>query len=266
MNVQAVSRTGARLKRIIPMLLLLLMIGLNVQPGTSTAANGWDEALEGINAVYDETAALRASVETQTKTVTALRTANNAGLKDLREQVGRYDSARLTKLKAADAAVKSKHAKLVAEYASLGKQLKAAKEAKQEKQAAMLNLKRNKLKPAYTSARTEMQTAAGAYTSAKKQTAAKLAPVTEALAKVTQLKKRITEKNKEIAGVRKQRVDSDKQLKAAVKAGDAVAALKELRALRSHFTRLRDQQAVVLGWEKEIAALLQTAHAKFPAS
>lgn len=266
MNRQAVSRAGTRIKRTIPMLLLLLMFGLNAQPGTLSASGGWDEALEGINAVYDETAALRAAVETQAKTVTALRTANNAGLKVLREQVGRYDSVRLTKLKAADAAVKAKHAKLVAEYASLGKQLKTAKESKQEKQVALLNLKRNKLKPAYTTARAEMQAAAAAYTSAQKQAAARLAPVTEALAKVTQLKKQITEQNKEIAGARKQRVDSDKKLKAAVKAGDAVAALKELRALRLQFTRLRELQTVAHGWEKEIAVLLQTAQAKFPAT
>jgi len=255
----------SRFNTTVPVVLLLfVMLGLAALPLQAAAADAWDKAMEEINASYDETAVIKAVTAEQAKGIAELRSANNTGLKSWKAQVEHFNSVRLTSLKEADAAVKSRHSKLLKQYTSLGKQLQAAREAGQEKQVTLLNLKRNRLMPAYASARSEMRAAAAAYSSARKQAAARLTPVTETLAKVSQQKKIIAADNKVIAEIRKQRAASDKGFRTAVKAGDAVTAVKELHSLQTQLKLLKSQQAAVYEREKEIAVLLRTIQTKFP--
>ncbi|GJM69356.1 hypothetical protein HMSSN036_15720 [Paenibacillus macerans] len=121
------------------------------------AADSWEAAWSGIDAVYDGLTAVQAVVKQESALITELRKKNNTELKTVNAKVKAIDKTLISRLSAEAETVQRKHASLLEQYSNLGKQITAAGKAKKTKSADLLKLKRNKLKPSVTSAKAEIK-------------------------------------------------------------------------------------------------------------
>ncbi|WP_336244899.1 hypothetical protein [Paenibacillus rhizolycopersici] len=246
---------------LLAVIMLSMMLGGNRQ---LVAASSWDAALDGIDAVYDGLTAVQTLVKQESLEISALRKKNNDALSALNAKIRAIDQTTVTRLTQETEALQRKHAPLLEQYASLGKQVTAAKKRKDKKSADMLELKRNQLKPASTSASAEIKAKKEALSAAKKSKTAKAKVVKDALVPVQTLKKRITAENKSVAAARKHLSAADKRYKASVKRGDAIVAALELKTVYDQTKAIHASLTKVYEWERQIAQNVTLAAAKLP--
>ncbi|AIQ68362.1 hypothetical protein [Paenibacillus graminis] len=259
----AEKRYGAGLSSRWIGLLIFLMV-LTVHVPLASAAADWDSALEQIHTLYSDYTGLQTALKSESARTQTLRKQNNADLKAINLKLKAVDAGLLNRLKTEAEALKKKHAPLLEEYTSLSKQISAARKAGNLKAAALLEIKRNKLKAAAASARSEVKAKNTAYAEARALTAAKLKPAKDALAPISSLKKQITAQNKAASTVQTERTEADRRYKAAITSGDAVAAAAAMKWSYARMGELRTfgQQSYV--WEQKITLALRAAEAKLP--
>ncbi|MDP4099276.1 hypothetical protein OIN60_21405 [Paenibacillus sp. P96] len=246
------------------MLVLLLVAALWWGSILPAQADSWEAALDGIDAVYDDVTELEALIKLESKQTQTLRQKNNDSLQALNKDIQAIDAALIARLTGEVKQIEQKHAALLSQYSSLSKQAAAARKQKNTKAAALLDLKRNNLKPSYTQAKAEIKAKKDALTAAKKQATTKKKAVKDALLPVTALKKQITAENKVIADARKSKTAANKKYRSAVKIGDAVTALTQMMVVYDQLARIHTSQQKTYTWEKKIAEGLAAAEAKLP--
>jgi predicted nucleic acid-binding Zn-ribbon protein len=230
----------------------------------ANAAGSWDAALDGIDVVYDGLTVVQTLVKQESAEISALRKKNNDALSALNAKIKAIDQTAVTRLTQESESLQRKHASLLEQYASLGKQVTAAKKRKDKKSADLLELKRNQLKPSALAAAAEIKAKKEALAAAKKTKAAKAKVVKDALIPVQTLKKQITAENKSVAAARKHLSAADKRYKASVKRGDAIVAALELKTVYDQTQAIHASLTKVYDWEKKIAQALSLASTKLP--
>ncbi len=251
--------------RLMPLLLIFALVFSFPASGRASAAgDGWAAALSGIDALYDGYTALETANKIEKQAIQALRKDSEARLKTVNASVKAIDKAKIDRLAADAVALPNRHAALLKQYADLGKQAADARKRKDKKNADLLDLKRNKLKPSVDAAKSEIAKAKEALASAKKQAAAKAQIVKNALTPVAALKKQVTAENKTIAAYNKTRAASYKRYRSSVKSGGAITAAAELALMYTQLDKIHASQQKIYGWEKQIAAAIQSAAAKIP--
>lgn len=251
--------------RLTPLLLIVaLVFSFPASGRASSAGDVWAAALSGIDALYDGYTALETANKIEKQAIQALRKDNEARLKTVNAAVKAIDKAKIDRLTADAAAAQNRHAALLKQYGDLGKQASDARKRKDKKNADLLDLQRNKLKPSVDAAKSEIAKAKEALASAKKQAAAKAQVVKNALTPVTALKKQVTAENKTIAAYNKTRAASYKRYRSSIKSGGAITAAAELTLMYTQLNKIHASQQKIYGWEKQIAAAIQSAAAKIP--
>ncbi|MFB5269058.1 hypothetical protein ACE41H_20040 [Paenibacillus enshidis] len=246
------------------MLILLLIAALYWGSAVPAQAGGWEAALDGLDAVYDDVTELETLIQLESKQTQTLRQKNNERLKTLNKNIQATDAALLSRLTAEVKQIEQKHAALLSQYSSLTKQAAAARKQKNTKTAALLDLQRNKLKPSYTLAKAEIKAKKETLSTAKKQASAKKKTLKDMLTSVTALKKQITAENKTIATARKSKTAANKKYRSAIKAGDAVTALSQLMVVYDQLARIHASLQKTNNWENKITQGLQAVEARLP--
>ncbi|MBW4085821.1 hypothetical protein [Paenibacillus sp. S150] len=254
---------GAAIYRTWIGLLVVLAIFAGHSPHVSAAAD-WDSALEEIHTLYNDYSGLQSALKSESARTRTLRRQNNADLAAINLKLQATDAALLNRLKTEAEAAKKKHAPLLAEYTSLGKQITAARKAGNLKSATLFEIKRNKLKAAAASARTEVKTKNTRLAEARALTAAKTKPAKDALAPISDLKKQITAQNKSASAVQEERSEADKRYKAAIASGDAITAAAAMKLSYGRIGELRTFAQQAYAWEQKITLALRAAEAKLP--
>ncbi|MRN52676.1 hypothetical protein [Paenibacillus monticola] len=244
--------------------IVILFILLTTNVSQVHAASDWDNALDDINAIHGEYTTLQGIIKADSLKIQKLRKENNDNLKAVNAQLLTVDQALLSRLKTESEAVRKKHAPLLEQYSALSKQYTAAKKAGDAKAATLYDLKRNKLKSAVTTARTEVKAKVDALAAARKEYAAKTKPAKDALAPVATIKKQIVAENKNLSAAQKSRSEADARYKAAVKQGNAITAAAELKLSYSQMNKIHTMQQTLYSWEQTIAIALRTAVSKLP--
>ena len=255
-------RKVSDLKGCILLVILIFLVTSNLS--YASAATEWDSALDNINALHNNYTSLQETIKNDSLKIQKLRKVNNDDLKSINLKLQSFDEPLLTRLKVEVTAIQNKHAPLLKQYSELGKQSTAAKKAKDLKTATILDLKRNKLKPAVVLARSEVKTKTEALAAARKLTATKTKPAKDALVTVTTLKKQIAVENKKVSAAQKARSEADKQYKIAVKQGDAILAAAEMRTSYEHMLQIHAMQQTLYSWEQKISVALRAAESKLP--
>lgn len=250
------------LKRFVQFILVVALLNINLT--LASAGTDWDSALDDINGLHGNYTSLQVALKSDSSKIQMLRKQNNETLKSIHSVIESTDKVLLSRLSSEATSAQKKHAPLLEQYSTLSKQSTAAKKAKDFKTATLLDLRRNKLKGAATLARTEIKAKTDALATARKQTAAKIKPIKDALAPVTALKKQITAENKNIAVAQKVRSEADKQYKLAVKQGDAITAVSEMRISYEQMKRIHDMHQNIYSWEQKISLALRSAESKLP--
>lgn len=228
------------------------------------AATEWDSALDDINALYNNYTTLQETLKTDNLKIQKLRKLNNDDLKSINIILKSVNEPQLTRLKTEATAIQNKHNPLLKQYSELSQQSAAAKKAKDLKTSTMLDLKRNKLKPAVVLAKTEIKAKTDALAAARKLTASKTKPAKDALIPIAALKKQIAAENKNVTAAQKVRSEADKQYKSAVKKGDAVAAAAGMRTSYKQLEQIHAMQQNLYNWEQKITVALRAAESKLP--
>lgn len=252
----------SRIRKLTVLLVILAVLSGNTP--RAAAASDWDAALDQINDLYSSYISLQASVKAESKRNQELRKQNTADLAAVNARLQSTDKNLLSRLKSEADATRKKHAALLEEYASLGKQAAAARKAGNLKGATAFELKRNKLKAAATAARVEIKTKNTVLTEATSAAAAKNKPAKDALSPVSGMRKQITAGNKQISEAQALRAEADKQYKAAVKAGDAVTAAAGMKHSCARMTEIRTYLQQVYVLEQKITAALRLAESRLP--
>ncbi|NGZ77112.1 coiled-coil domain-containing protein [Saccharibacillus alkalitolerans] len=263
-KVPAESRRPVRFFALLLSLILAVSLALP-QGSTHAAGDAWASALSGIESLYDGYTALETANKIEKLDIQSLRKDSAERLKAVNAAVKGIDKSKIDRLAAEAAALKTKHAALIAQYGDLGRQAAEARKRKDKKNADLLDLKRNKLKPSVDAAKLEIKSAKEALDGAKKQAAAKAKTVKDALAPVAALKKQVTAENKTIAAFNKTRAASYKRYRASVKAGNAITAAAEITLMYAQLGKIHASQQKIYGWEKQISAAIKSAAAKLPA-
>lgn len=254
--------TRASLSRIVVVLILLSLL---TTPGTrAMAASEWDTALDEIHNLYTDYTSLQTSLKSDLQRNQALRKQNSAALAAVNKQLQATGAVQIAKLRSAAESVQKKHTPLLEQYTALGKQITAARKANNLKTATLLEIKRNKLKPAATAARAEVKSADSALAAAKAEAAAKNKPAKDALAPVAQLKKQIAAQNKLFSAAQAERSDADKRYKAGIQAGDAAKAATAMKESYNRMVGLRTMAGQLYSWEQQISTALRSAEQKLP--
>ncbi|MHA6529984.1 hypothetical protein [Paenibacillus sp. BAC0078] len=243
--------------------LLLLALWAGHAPQAAAAAD-WDSALDDIHALYNDYTVLQNTLKSENLRTGTLRKQNNADLAAINLKLQATDASLLTRLKAEAAAMKNKHAPLLEEYGSLGKQIAAARKAGNLKSATLLEIKRNKLKAAAAAARAEVKTKNTLLAAARAAAAAKTKPAKDALAPIASLKKQITAQNKLVSAAQTERAKADKRYKAAVQAGDAITAATAMKLSYAKMGEIRTLGQMSYSWEQKITLALRSAESKLP--
>lgn len=243
--------------------LLLALFTLPV-PHTSAAGSPWDTALERVKNVYGDYAAMQEQVKLDHSRIQHLRKANQDLWKEIKKKLGRMDQVRLDRLKQGAEAARKQHAPLLEKFKTLGEQRTAARQAKDLKSAAILELQYNKLRPSVAKARAEIKSAAEAYTAARKETVSRIQPVKDLLSSAAAIRKESSTVSKELGAAEKLRTAAYKRYQAAVKQGDANGAAEGLETAFTQLKNVSNLQQKLMNLEKQIAALLRSAESKLP--
>lgn len=262
------QRQSSRLYRIptslvCRLLSLGLIFTLLVQLSAAHAsADNWTAAVSGIESIYDSVTSLESIIQLENQQTQTLRKQNNSRLQSVNAKIKDMDQSKLSSLKAAAEQTEKKYASLFAEYAELGKQAAAARKQRNAKTAELISLKRNKMKPQVTSARTEIKQKKAALTQARKDTAARKKTVKDAIAPVQTVKKQITAENKIVSAYKKSRSAARKSYRAAVKRGDAVSAAAHLAIVYNKLGAIHASQQKIYSWEQQITTIIRGAESR----
>ncbi|MFF2907273.1 hypothetical protein [Paenibacillus sp. NPDC057934] len=244
-------------------LLTLSMLFLHM-PQAEAAASDWDMALERISNLYNDYSAVQENITLNTGTLQKLRKQNNDELKVIQGKLKSTGQVQIDNLKLQVDAARNKHAPLLEKYKTLGQQAAAARKAKDLKNAAVLDLQRNKLKAAVSAAQAEIKAKSETLAVVRKQTTDKTQPARETLAAISALRKETATGNRELTVAQRLRTEAHKRYQAGMKQGDAHAAAD---GMETSFAKMKIVQALqlkLIGWEKQISTLLRAAELKLP--
>ncbi|GGO05268.1 hypothetical protein [Saccharibacillus kuerlensis] len=265
MSLLSISKKRRPLRLAALLLVFTLTLSFAAPQGRTYAADGaWASALSGIDTLYDGYTALETANKIEKLEIQTLRKDTAARLKNVNAAIKAIDKPKIDRLAAEWAALKSKYAAVIGQYSDLGKQASAARKRKDKKNADLLDLKRNKLKPSVNAAKIEIKNAQNALAAAKKQAAAKAKIVKDTLAPVKALKQQITAENKSIAGFNKTRAAAYKRYRSSVKQGNAITAAAEMTLMYTQLGKIHSSQQKIYGWEKQISTAVKSAAAKLP--
>lgn len=237
---------------------------LQVNVPLVSAADRWDTALAHIDTVYDDVAALKVTMLSETEYIQEQRTKNNDALKLVNVKINAIDVEWIKKLQIELDQTLRKHTPLIEQYTTLSKQATAAKQNKNKKLADLLDLKRNKLRTSVEAARNDVKAKKSALSTAKKNRATKVRVVKDALAPVQVFKKKITAENKAIAAIRQIYSAAEKSYKASVKQGNAVTAAADITLMYEQMVIIHTSLQKVYDWEKQISQTIVIAESKLP--
>lgn len=244
-------------------IILSMCLLLIVRPVVAEASNpGWDAALATIDQLHDSFSVLEFSNKQDKQQTQVLRKQNNDRLKEINLKLQLIDKSKLDKLKSEADQAKNKYAPLLKDYTELGKKASEARKNKNKKSALLFDLKRNRIKASVDSARQEIKIKKDALSSAKKQASAKIKIVKDALLPVQTFKKQITAENKKITESNKIRIAADKSYKTAVKRGDALTVVAEMKSIIGELGRIRTSQKKIFEWEVNIKNAIYAAEGK----
>ncbi|HEY2491924.1 MAG TPA: hypothetical protein VGI33_03220 [Paenibacillus sp.] len=259
--MNGVSRRSAW-SRLIVILCVLTVLQMNA-PHVS-AADSWDTALDHINLVYDDVAALKVVMLSETQHIKDQRTKNNGALKWVNAKIKVIDLEWIHSLQIDLDQTLRKHTPLLEQFTALSKQATAAKQNKDKKLADLLDLKRNKLLASVLAARTDVKSKKETLSNAKKQRASKVKIVKDILAPAQNLKKQITTENKTIAATRQICSSVEKSYKASVKQGNAITAAEDITLMYNQMQIIHTSQQKVYAWEKQVSQVIMMAESKLP--
>ncbi|MCA1295360.1 hypothetical protein LBW89_20335 [Paenibacillus sp. alder61] len=247
------------------LLTLVLLTAVMPVVGMSTArADGWEEALLTVDTLHDSFSALESLIKLEKLDTQTLRKQNNDRLKAIQTKIKNIDKGKLEQFKASYDQALKKHAPSLEQYKTLTKQAAAARKTKDAKKAALLDLKRNNLKPAVDAAKLDIANRKSALTTAKKQAAAKAKEIRTSLASIQPLKKQIAAENKLINRTNKNKSAAEKLYRAAIKKGNAVMAAAQMTIMYAELGKVNQSQKKIHAWEKQIEGYLKAAESKLP--
>ncbi|AJS57325.1 hypothetical protein [Paenibacillus sp. IHBB 10380] len=244
--------------------ILCVLIVLQVNAPHVSAADHWDTALEHINLVHDDVAALKVVVLSETQHIKDQRTKNNDALKWVNAKIKVIDLKWINSMQIEVDQTLRKHSPLLEQFTALSKQATAAKQNKDKKLADLLDLKRNKILTSVLAARTDIKSKKEALSAARRQRASKVKLVKDVLAPVQKFKKQITEENKTVAAARHIYSASEKRYKTSVKQGNAVTAAEDITLMYDQMQIIHTSQQKVYDWEKQISQVIMMAESKIP--
>ncbi|MEK4511316.1 hypothetical protein [Paenibacillus sp. FSL K6-2524] len=244
--------------------IIFLLILLTGNVSQVYATSDWDTALEDINALHDNYIDLQEVIQADNLKIKKLRKQNNDDLKSIKAKLNAIDQILLNRLKTEAELIQQKHSSLLKQYSTLSKQSAAAKKTNDTKAVTIFDLKRNKLKPAATTARAEVKAKTDALTAARKQTATKTKPTKDILVLVTTLKQQVVAENKILANAQQARSEADKRYKVAIKQGDAISAATEMKLSYQQMDIIQSMQKKLYDLEQRIATTLRSAESKLP--
>lgn len=260
-----IEKKKRALSRLFPLLLAaVLILSVSLPARAQASGDTWAAALSGIDTLYDGYTALETVNKLEKQEIQSLRKDSAARLKEVNAAVKAIDKPKIDRLASEAAALKLRHASLIQQYSDLGKQASEARKRKDKKNADLLDLKRNKLKPSVDAAKLEIKNANEAVSAAKKQATAKAKTVKDMLVPVASLKKQVTAENKSIAAFNKTRAASYKRYRSAVKSGNAITAAAEMTMMYAQLGKIHASQQKIYGWEKQISAAVKSAATKLP--
>ncbi|NUU64096.1 hypothetical protein [Paenibacillus agri] len=263
-NRSAVTKGTTVYRKFAAVILLTLSLLFLHLPQAKAATSDWDMALERISNLYNDYSALQENITLNTGILQKLRKQNNDELKAIQGKLKSTDQVLIDNLKLQADAVRKKHAPLLEKYKTLGQQAAAARKAKDLKNAAVLDLQRNKLKTAVAAAQAEIKAKSEALALARKQTTDKTQPARETLAAISALRKETTSGNKELTAAQRLRTEAHKRYQAGMKQGDAPGAAAGMETSFAQMKIVQALQLKLIGWEKQISALLRAAELKLP--
>ncbi|MFC3748617.1 hypothetical protein [Paenibacillus sp. GCM10012306] len=263
-NRSAVNTKTMVYRKFAAAILLTLSLFFLHLPQAQAATSDWDMALERISNLYNDYSTLQENITQNTGTLQKLRKQNNDDLKAIQGKLKSTDQAQIDNLKLQVDAARKKHAPLLEKYNTLGQQATAARNAKDPKTAAVLDLQRNKLKAAATAAQAEIKAKSAALTTARKQTTDKTQPARETIAAISALRKVATTGSKELTAAQRLRAEAHKRYQTGMKQGDAPAAAAGMETSFAQMKIIQALQLKLIGWEKQISTLLRTAELKLP--
>lgn len=246
---------------LIVILCVLIVLQVNV---AHVSADRWDIALDHIDRVYDDVAALQVVMLSETQHIKDQRTKNNDALQLVNAKINAIDLERINSLQIQYDQALQKHSPLLEQFTALSKQVTAAKQNKDKKLADLLNLKRNKLLASVLAARTDVKSKKESLTASKRQRASKIKMVKDLLAPVQNFKKQITTENKMVATARQIYSAAERSYKASIKQGNAVTAAKDITLMYDQMQIIHTSQQKVYNWEKQISQIIVIAESKLP--
>ncbi|MCQ4088267.1 hypothetical protein [Saccharibacillus sp. JS10] len=252
--------------RLIP-LLLVAVFTLSVVPSAHAEVPDykWTAALSGIDTLYDGYTALETTNKLEKQRIQSLRKDNTTRLQTVNAAIKNIDKSKIDTLAATVKNLKDRHAPLLDQYRNLGKQISEARKRKDKKNADLLDLTRNKLKPSVEAAKLAIKQAETQLSTAKSQAKNKVQIVKDTLMPVSNLKKQITAENKSITSFNKTRSASYKRYRSAVKSGNAITAVAEITMMITQLRNVHKSQQIIYSWEQQISSAIQSATNKLPA-
>ncbi|MEJ8303257.1 hypothetical protein [Saccharibacillus sacchari] len=263
MFLKSAKEYGLRLASVCLVAVLICTVSLPAQAEAS--GNNWAVSLSAVDSLYDGYTALETANKLEKQEIQLLRKDSSARLQNVNSAIKAIDKSKIDTLTATAAALKTRYAPLLQQYSDLGKQAGDARKRKDKKNADLLDLQRNKLKPSVEAAKLEIKQANEALVAAKKQAKTKAQIVKDALLPVSSLKKQVTAENKSITAFNKTRAASYKRYRAAIKSGNAITAAAEITMMYTQLGKIHASQQKIYGWEKQISAAIKSAAAKLPA-
>ncbi|MFD1885543.1 hypothetical protein [Paenibacillus wenxiniae] len=255
-KVHLTAAIGSLHKLILTSVCIVML--LTYMPLHSAQAASSNSAISNIDTLYDSITALERVLELQNVQIRALREQNNAALKAVQERIRKLDTTRLATMKATLKQLENQHAPLLQHYADLGKQIANARKQKNDRLVQSLLLERNRIQAQFVAARTELQNKRTELAAARQASTVRKQQLRNLLQPVQTLKKQITSENKAITSAWKVRTAARKSYHAAVRQGNAVAALVHLTVVYKQLGQIQTSRQNILHWEQQINKTIQT--------
>lgn len=234
------------------------------QPAQGAAVTQQTDAINRMDGMYRDLDALQLVIKAVDQQIRAVRKTNHENVKTVRSRIRAVDQNLLARRKNEADQTRQKHAVLLAQYSSLGKQATAARQRKDKQQAALIDLKRNALKTSVTAARADIKAKNDALAAAKKHTALKVTPAKEALKPIQAIREQVTGENKILASYKKSRAAADRRFKSSIKQGNAATALIDMSQAYVWMGKISASQKKIYTLEQSIAKAIGIATGRLP--
>lgn len=217
----------------------------------------------GLYALYNQLYALQAQDRNIEEKIKALHYRNQENASLLRKQIRGIDAARLDKLKQEVERAKKRHQPLFDLYASIGRQIAAAKPLKSKTFNAALKAQQDGLKPAVQLAKDEIKAKEAALKTAKAEVARTIKAARDAVDAVGPLNVQIRAHRSAASFPRKSLSPVWTNFKYAAKQFDARAAADALETSIMLSKQILEKQQQIWTLENRIAVILDKTRAQY---